>query len=94
MPPFGLSNRNTKWQMHTIVQSLKQITDGQMDNMPLLLRPKEQKNRSLIYAVASPVPSPSLVPSNATRPTWNFGKGKQKSENKAFCSLYLFETNK
>ena len=26
-------------------------------NMPLLLRPKEQKNRSLIYAVASPVPS-------------------------------------
>ena len=26
-------------------------------NMLLLLRPKEQKNRSLIYAVASPVPS-------------------------------------
>ena len=26
-------------------------------NMPLLLRRKEQKNRSLIYAVASPVPS-------------------------------------
>ena len=26
-------------------------------SMPLLLRPKEQKNRSLTYAVASPVPS-------------------------------------
>ena len=26
-------------------------------NMPLLLRPKERKNRSLIYAVASPVSS-------------------------------------
>ena len=26
-------------------------------NMPLLLRPKEQKNCSLIYALASPVPS-------------------------------------
>ena len=33
------------------------LTRNKHMRMPLLLRPKEQKNRSLIYAVASPVPS-------------------------------------
>ena len=94
MPPFGLSNRNTKWQMHTIVQSLKQITDGQMDNMPLLLRPKEQKNRSLIYAVASPVPSPFPGAIKCNTSNLELWKGKTKVGKQGVCSLYLFETNK
>ena len=35
------------------------------------------------------------MPSNATRPTWNFGKGKQRSENKAFVLfIYLKLPNK
>ena len=33
--------------------------------------------------------------SNATRPTWNSGKGKQRSENKAFILfIYLKLANK
>ena len=33
--------------------------------------------------------------SNATRPSWNSGKGKQRSENKTFVLfIYLFEIAK
>ena len=31
-----------------------------------------------------------LVPSNATRPTWNSGKGKRKVGKQGIRSLYLF----
>ena len=35
------------------------------------------------------------MPSNAIRPTWNSGKGKQRSENKAFVLfIYLKLPNK
>ena len=40
----------------TFLFSNKRSIIARATNMPLLLRPKEQKNRSLIYAVASPVP--------------------------------------
>ena len=36
-----------------------------------------------------------MLPSNATSPTWNFGKRKQKSEIKAFILfIYLKLPNK
>ena len=40
-------------------------------------------------------PSQILLPFNATSPTWNSGKGKERSQNKAFfLFIYLFKITK